>query len=175
MKKYIWISVLILFVFSCGSRKKSVLKESTKTETKIDNSGKTEINVSAGSSSETDFSQFLLNNNLKITSDGNPYELQYGNFILKGSASIEFSEKKENINQKTRYTDYLRIKTITTYQTRTQHNTETTYKSSNTERSGISFGNMIWIIIIAMIAGAVLSTWLKSYLPKWRINLFKKE
>ncbi len=175
MKKYIWISLLILFVFGCGSRKKSVLKETAKTESKSEASGKTETDISAGSTSEMDFSQFLLNNNLKITSDGNPYELQYGNFILKGSASIEFSEKKENINQKTRYTDYLRIKTITTYQTRTQHNTETTYKSSNTERSGISFGNMIWIIIIAMIAGAVLSTWLKSYLPKWRINLFKKE
>lgn len=162
-------------MFGCGSRKKSVLKESTKIESKTEASGKTETNVSAGSSSETDFSQFLLNNNLKITSDGNPYELQYGNFILKGSASIDFSQKKENINQKTRYTDYIRVTTITTYKTRTQHNTQTTYKSSNTERAGISFGAMIWIVIAAMIAGALLSAWLKSYLPKWRINLFKKE
>jgi hypothetical protein len=162
-------------MFGCGSRKKSILKESTKTESKAETSGKTDTNFSAGSSSETDFSQFLLNNNLKITSDGNPYELQYGSFILKGSASIDFSQKKENIKQKIRYTDYIRITTVTTYKTRTQHNTETTYKSSKTERAGVTFGAIIWIVIAAMITGALLSTWLKSYLPKWRINLFNKK
>ncbi|MEA1849203.1 hypothetical protein U9K52_09790 [Chryseobacterium sp. MHB01] len=173
MKKYIWISLLILFVFGCGSRKKSVLKETAKTESKSETSGKTETDIQSGSTSETDFSQFLLDNSLKITSDGNPYELQYGNLILKGSASIELTQKKENISQKTHSTEYVKLRTITTYQTKTQHNTETTYRTSNIERSGISFGNMIWIVIIAMIAGAVLWPLLKSCLPKWKLNIFK--
>lgn len=175
MKKFIWISLVIFLTIGCGSRKKSVTKKTSETETENISSGNYSTHIQSGTSSESNISQFLQNNDLKIVSNGLPYELQYGNLILKGSANVEFSQKKEKTIYKNRYTDFFIYHHKNIYQTITNYRTETTYKALNAERFGLSFGNAIWIIITSMVGGAALWTWLKSYLPKWRINLFNKK
>ena len=43
------------------------------------------------------------------------------------------------------------------------------------ERKGLSFGTVVWIVIISLVAGAIIWEVIKSYLPKWRLNLFKRK
>ncbi|WP_027380844.1 hypothetical protein [Chryseobacterium daeguense] len=175
MKKFIWISLVVIFVVSCGSRKRQMTKESEKTESEIKASGEVKTDSNSQTESFTSLSQFLANNSLKITSNGTPYQLQYGSLIFSGDADVEFSEKNEQIEYVYRYFNHTTYITETTYKTETKYQSQKDSKKVDVERKGVTFGAMIWIVLISMILGFFLINWLKSYLPKWRINLFNKK
>ncbi|WP_294288541.1 hypothetical protein [uncultured Chryseobacterium sp.] len=164
MKKYIWISVLLLLVLGCGARKRNVAKESTKTN--YENTSASGQASSGQSNSETnmDLKSFLQDKSLKITSDGNPYQLQYGGLVFTGSAALEFTDRKEQIVYRYKQVVSTVYQTTTFYKTKTNYHTERNSKKVSTERKGLSFGSMIWVVLGAAAAGVVLWEILKKYI-----------
>lgn len=175
MKKYIWISFLILLVLGCGSRNRKMTKqtEASQLEDKSSGSQNTALNSQVGSF--TSLSQFLSDKSLKITSNGTPYQLQYGSLIFSGNADVEFNEKNEETKYIYKYFNHITYLTETKYQRNIKYQSQKTFKSIDVERKGISFGGIIWIIAASLIAGAILWEILKKYLPTWALNLFKRK
>lgn len=88
MKKCIWISIVFFFIMGCGSRKKNIQQQSEKTDVQTVSSGESNISVNNRSSGEVNLSEFLQDKNFKITSNGSPYQFQYGSLIFSGSADV---------------------------------------------------------------------------------------
>jgi len=88
---------------------------------------------------------------------------------------VEITEKEQEVKYLYKNIIKTTYQTTTFYQTKTRYETEKKVRNVSVERSGISFGNIIWIVIASMVGGALLWTWLKSYLPKWRLNIFSKK
>lgn len=175
MKKYIWISVLLLLVLGCGARKRNVDKDATKT-----NYGNTTASgqaASGQSNSETnmDLKSFLQDKSLKITSDGNPYQLQYGGLVFTGSAALEFIDKKEEVIYHHKTIIKTKYQTKTYYQTKTRFKFETIKRQVSTERKGLSFGNLILIVIISATGGIVLWVTGKRFIPVLVKKIFKRK
>lgn len=163
--KNLLLLLSLLFIVNCGSRKKNTQKESEKIEFENTSAGKSETNITRTISNETNLSQFLENKNIKIVSDGTPYSLQYGSLVFSGSANFEMNEKKEETKYLNRYTDYFVYHNFSIYKTYTTYKTHKTFKTINVDRSGLSFGNMIWIVIGSILSGAVIWELLKSFIP----------
>lgn len=166
---------MVLFIFSCGSRKKQITKESNSTTLESKDSRAQNTALNSQTKSFTDLSQLLSDKSLKITSNGSPYQLQYGNLIFSGSADVEFKDKKEETKFKYKYFNHITYITETKYLRHIKYETQRTYRIVDVEREGLSFGSLIWIGIICLIAGAVLWEIIKKYLPKWRLNLFNRK
>ena len=124
--------LLILLLFSCGSRKATVstTKETIKSTEKTDLSQKVESTTK--SESTFDFSTFLDNQNISIPGDGNPFTLNYNGLVYSGTSAVEISNKKEQTK--------LNIinKIETTYKTETRYQTETTYKSITYKKNKVA-------------------------------------
>lgn len=180
-KKRIWKINHLVFLISllvylgCGSRKRELNKGSEKTSFENTASGNSETKFENVNFHEGSLSQLLENQNLKITSNGTPYQLQYGNLVFSGSADIEFSNQKQDVKKQVKNYSKTTCYSKTTYQTQTNYQTQTTYKTVKTERSGISFGNIIWIVIISFCAGAITVPVLKKYIPVWISGFFKRK
>lgn len=149
--------------------------ESNSTTIESKESGAQNTALNSQTESFTDISQFLSDKSLKITSNGTPYQLQYGSLVFSGSADVEFKDKKEETKFKYQYFNHTTYRTETKYVRKIKYQTQRTYKTVDVERKGISFGGIVWIVIISLAAGAVLWEILKKYLPKWRLNLFNRK
>ena len=157
--------LLILLLFSCGSR--TAVKRTEISKENIEVTAKTNLshNIESTTNSEStfDFSNFLDNQNISIQGDGNPFTLNYNGLVYSGSSAVEISNKKEQTK--------LNIinKIETTYKTETKYQTETTYKSitykknKDTERKAMPF--YFWIAIgffLKIIIGFAWNSFKKS-------------
>lgn len=172
MKKFIWISFLLFLIAGCGSRKRNVQTGSARAETETTASGSANVSVKSSASGEMTLADFLENRNLKITANGAPYSLQYGGIVLTGAADLEFSEIKQERKAIYRYITQTTYQSKMTYKTKTRFKTQTRYRTVDVQRAGLSWGNVVVMLIAAFIAGAVAWPLFKIALPKWRINLF---
>lgn len=159
------IPLLISFLLlGCGSRTKHLLKEEEKTRFGNQTSTQENQTVTSEISTITDIRSFLLSNGLKIKSTGQNYELKYGDLIFSGSADLEFSERKEESIIHHTYKVHTTYITETQYQTKTYYKTDRTSKKVDIQRTGISFGTMIWIVFISLFVGAIISQLIRLYL-----------
>lgn len=163
------ITILLLisfFLLGCGTRNKNLTK--TEDQTRFENNSS--LNESSAftnsASSVTDVRNFLINKGLKIKSTGQNYELRYGDLIFSGSADLEFSEKKEETIIHHVYKIHTTYMTETKYQTKTNYRNKINSKNLNVERSGISFGTLVCIIISSLIGGVVLWELIKRLIIK---------
>lgn len=156
MKTTITLLLSSIFLLGCGSRNKNLAK--TEDNSMFENSIALQQNNSASSntSSITDIRNFLISNGLKIKSTGQNYELKYGDLTFSGSADLEFTENKEETIMHHVYQIHTTYITDTKYQTKTFFKTNRISKDLNVQRSGISFGYLIGIIVSSMIGGVVL-------------------
>jgi hypothetical protein len=175
MKKYTWISLVVLLVLGCGSRKKQMTKVSNSTGLESKETGAQNTALNNQTESFTSLSRFLSDKSLKITSNGTPYQLQYGSLIFSGTADVEFKEKNEETKYIYKYFNHITYLTETKYQRNIKYQSQKTFKSVDIERKGISFGGIVWVIAISLFAGAVLWEILKKFLPTWALNLFKRK
>ena len=116
--------------------------------------------------SGTDLRNFLSNNGLKITSNGQYYELKYGNFSFSGAADVEFTESKEETKFKNSYRVHTTYTTETKYQTQTFYKTVFKTKNLSVAREGVSLGGLIWIVVVSVVIGALLGQLIKTYLKQ---------
>ncbi|PIF44285.1 hypothetical protein CLU96_1226 [Chryseobacterium sp. 52] len=156
VKKFIWISIVLLVIMGCGSRKKDLSKTNDQSKFESNSSLNQNVSSSNNTSSITDVRSFLISNGLKIKSNGQNYEFKYGDLSFSGSADVDFSQKKEetvthHMNQvHTIYT------TKTNYQTKTYYQTKKRSENVSIKRSGISFGSMVWVVLSSLIVGAMV-------------------
>lgn len=148
---------LCLLVLGCGSRKKSLSKEGEKTSFNQRSNTHDSKSINLQASSATDIRSFLLSNGLKIKSTGQNYELKYGDITFSGSADLEFNEKKEETNIHHVYKVHTTYISDIKYQTKTFFKTDKSSKKLEVERKGISFGSMIWIVVVSLFVGALVS------------------
>ncbi len=160
MKATILLLISLLLI-GCGSRNKSLNKTEDQTRFENNSSFKNSTSSANNTLSFTDFRNFLINKNLKIKSTGQPYELKFGDLVFSGSADLEFTEKKEETIIHHVYQIHTTYITETKYQTKTNYQKQINSKSLNTNRSGLTFGNLIGIIICSLISGMVLWELLK--------------
>ncbi|KAA0126434.1 hypothetical protein FY557_17440 [Chryseobacterium sp. SN22] len=175
MKKCIWISLVVFLMAGCGSRTRNLQQETSRTETESVASGSANVSVKNSTTGEMTLADFLENRNLKITSNGSPYSLQYSGLILTGAADLEFSESKQERKLLYKYIVQTIYQSQTTYYRHTDYVTQTTFRTVDVQRAGLSFGNMIWIIVAAFIAGSVAWPLLKQYVPIWFRKIFKRK
>lgn len=161
--KILLISFLII---GCGSRNKSLSK--TEDKTKLEENLRFSENTYStnNTSSVADIRNFLINNGLKIKSNGQNYELRYGDLIFSGSADLEFSEKKEETIIHHVYQINTTYITEKTYQTKTFYQTEKRAKILDVERSGITLGSIVLIVITSLFIGAIISQLIILYLKR---------
>lgn len=172
MKKYIWISLVVLLMVGCGSRKRNVQQGASSTETETAASGSANVSVKSSAAGEMTLADFLENRNLKITANGAPYQLEYGGMKLMGAADLEFSESKQERKTVYKYVTRTTYQTKTRYKSKIQYKRQTIYRNVDVQRAGLSWGIITSMLIAAFIAGAVFWPLIKTLLPKWRINLF---
>lgn len=163
MKKYIWISAILL-VISCGSRKSKTEKQTEKTDFQTgQNLSKTE-ELETTSETTIDYAKFFQEIGLKIKSSGSDYQFQIGDFKFAGNADVEFSNKKEETKTKI----FHRIETIykskITYKTETTYKTQTIFKSKETERETYPW---YWIVLGTILIWELLKLATKKYLGKF--------
>lgn len=162
MKKYIWISLLL--IISCGSRKSSVSKQYEKVEEKTEQTQTTETKQETKTETSIDYSKFWENQNIVIGSDGNLFNINYNGFVYSGSAPITITNQKEEI----KYKFLQRIQEITI--THTKFQTKTTYKSvktskdKETERKSYPW---YWIVLGTILIWELLKLATKKYRGKF--------
>lgn len=154
---------LCLLLLGCGTRKKNLSKEEEKTSFDEQTNSQENKSVKHGVSSVTDIRNFLLSNGLNIKSNGQNYELKYGDLTFSGSADLEFSQRKEETIIHHVYKVHTTYVTETQYQTKTFYKTAKSFKKLDVKRSGISFGSMIWIVFISLFVGALISHLIRLY------------
>lgn len=178
MKKFIWISLLILL--SCGSRTSKVNKESEKTNTESFETKKSEGTQKTELSSQTE-SNILSKSKLVDMGFGfsiNPINGQnsFFNLIsgkdtlsLQTNAQINFNKNNKTEERRTveKHKTITTYKTFTTYKTKTTYKTQTTYQfeKKNKETDRKAYPVILWIglgIIITILAQLL---W-KVYKPK---------
>lgn len=141
MKKYIWISFLLI---SCGARKSSVEKYTNKVDTKESTDLSQKIENTTQSESTFNFSKLSENQNFSIKG-GEPYTLNYKGIIYSGSSAIEISNNKVETKIKSKTTIKTTYKSETTYKTETRYQTITTYKNKQTDRKSYP-----WYLLVAI-------------------------
>ena len=170
--KTILLLIISIITVSCGSRKKELEKQSSETKAEIITDLQQSAAYKMQSQGTTDLSKFLSDKGLKITSDGQPYELKYGDLIFSGSASVELSEKKENTKLHHKYINHITYKTQTVYKTQTTYKTVTRYKNLKTERKAYPF----WFFILIGFFGNVLFKFLWNKLKQstWQLKIWEQ-
>lgn len=166
MKKILLISILLI---GCGSRQKDLVKTHEENKFESISNVSENISVSKNMSSVTDIRTFLINNGLKIKSTGQNYELRYGDFIFSGNADLEFIEKKEETKVTHIYQVHTTYVTETKYQTNTKYRFVKKTKDLKTQKSGISFGSLIIIVICSISGGALIWELFKNKFLKYDI------
>lgn len=170
MKK-ILLLILSIFLISCGSRKKEVEKEKQETKLNAETQGQQNTSFQSQGKTTTDFSKFLNDKKLKVTGNGQPYQLSFGGLVFSGSADVEFSDKKEETKVFTKTITKITYQTSTTYKTVTNYKSILTDKKLKVERKEYPF----WIFILVGYFGNVLVKflWKKLKESQWYLKFLK--
>lgn len=173
MRKFIWISMLILL--SCGSRKVKIEKQSEKIDTKTEQKTETKSETTSEKSGETSYNltSDLLNFNIEPV-NGMPaiFKFIYGGQEIQGETTgkLNFSNEKRKEDIQTKF----REATYTTYVTKTNYQTHTTYKTARkakeTEREPYPW---YWIVIGTILLWELLKLGIKRFVPG--LNLYKQK
>lgn len=168
MKK-ILLLILSVFLISCGSRKKEVEKQKQETKLNAETQGQQNTNFQSQGETTTDFSRFLNDKKLKVTGNGQPYQLSFGGLVFSGSADVEFSDKKEETKVFKKTITNITYQTSTTYKTVTNYKSILTDKKLKVERKEYPF----WIFILVGYFGNVLFKflWKKLKQSQWYLKL----
>lgn len=156
--------LLILLLFSCGSRKATVstTKETTETTEKKDLSQKVESTTK--SESTFDFSTFLDNQNFVIDG-GKEYTLSYNGLVYTGSNKVEISNKKKQTKIREQTKTLTIINTLTRYQTHTTYKSLQYKKNKETDRKAIPWYLFIAIgFFLKILVGVAWASFKKSNL-----------
>mgnify|MGYP003404269828 CR=1 FL=1 len=165
MKKI--LPILILLLFSCGSRKadsqKEVIKETTTEQSTTETKGSTTSELSE----KTLFNLFENNMNFGIKPVGDlpaKFIFIHNGQKIEGETTgeLNFSNQQKTVNKVTEVTQKL----ITTYQTKTTYKTETTFKSIVKSKATESKRSEFAWYILAFVLGI-------GFLPT--INLIVKK
>ena len=165
MKKYIWISLLL--ILSCGSRKSKVEKQSEKLDNRTEQKTETKTETTSEKSGETSYNltSDFLNFNIEPV-NGTPaiFKFIYGGQEIKGETTgkLNFSNEKRKEETQTKYLEKIQ----TTYVTKTNYQTHTTYKtvqkSKETERKAYPW---YWIVIGTILLWELLKLGVKRFIP----------
>ena len=166
--------IISLLIISCGSRQKKTSKEKQETSSEGNTNFQQSASLQNNTEAVTDIRNFLLNKGLKITSNGLPYQFQYGDLIFSGTADVELSEKKEETILHHRYINHIKYQTQATYKTKTFFKTVQTTKKASVQRKGISFGSLVWIIICSAIGEIITWSLIKKFIPAWFNTIVKQ-
>ncbi len=90
---------------------------------------------------------------------------------LRLSVKVQDSIYRQNLEFASKNKELIKINKESLHIAQTAN--EELKKSS--DRSGISFGNIIWIIIVSFCAGAVTVPVLKKYIPVWISGFLKRK
>lgn len=175
MKKFT-LFVLLFIITSCAtSRKKDLVKENSESS-KTENIQSTHNEDSkSASEAQVDMSRFLKENGLKITSTGNPFQLNYNGIVFSGDANIEFNSKEEKIVVKTYY------RTETTYKSQTIHKSETKIKEKSSKKNlnVESKRNSFWLYVLIFLGGIAFTMliqqlWKRAKQSQWYLGILAK-
>ena len=224
MKKYIWISLVVLFVLGCGSR--NVQKEKTfqqnKEEVKTAENTEKSIQASVDVQTTTEIKKVEISqekqvenkssiqdtesNSQKTKSENNSKSVKKTEYYPSGQkkSEMEMSENFSKItdekeyykNRSEQFEENLRI-SVKIQDSIYKQNLDFFHKNKElikinkeslslvestneqlkraSDRKGVSFGTIIWIIAVSLFAGAILWEIFKKYLPTWALNLFKRK
>ncbi len=169
MKKYIWISLLL--ILSCGSRKaesqKEVIKETTSEQSTTETKGTTNSEISE----KTLLDIFENNMNFGIKPIGDipaKFIFIHNGQKIEGETTgeLNFSNQQKTVNKVTEIVQ----KIVTTYQTKTTYKTETTFKSITkhkaTESKRSEFAWYILSALLGMVFIIAIQVIWKTYVNK---------
>ncbi len=175
MKKFTLL-ILLLIITSCAtSRKKDLVKENSEIS-KIENIQSSQKESSNSSSeSQVDISKFLKETGLKITSTGNPFQLNYNGIVFSGDANIEFNSKEEKTVVKTYYKTETTYKSQTTYKSETKVKQKSNKKNLNVETKRNSF----WLYVLIFLGGIAFTIliqqlWKRTKQSQWYLGILAK-
>lgn len=159
-------------VMSCASRKKDLEKQIQETKVITEAQGQQNTNFQSQGEATTDFSRFLNDKTLKVTGNGQPYQLSFGGLVFSGSADVEFSDKKEETKVFTKKITNITYQTSTTYRTITTYKSILTDKKLKVERKAYPF----WIFILVGFLGAHFFKflWQKIKQSQWYLKIWMK-
>jgi len=169
MKKYIWISALLLF--SCGTRKTDLNKssekrtEQTQTEQQTTSSSTTETTTQ----SEYTLSEDILNFGIRpIDGIAAKFVFLHNGQRIEGETTgeLNFGSQRRTETGKTQTRHLVQ----TTYQTHTSYKTHTTYKSLQKAKQTESERSSLAWYVLAAVLGVVVWEFLKGVIP---VNYFK--
>ena len=198
VKKFIWINLIVLF-FSCSSRKtntniqseesRSIFEQNRSSETNV-HIKRTEVEnehkeVSKLSLSIKNNQNSLPNSNTgpQQVSDNCPktrnvtYRDKDGNEAIipinenseinlnaETTAETKLKQTEQDLSEQTRISELLK-----------KENEELKKsKTKSSERSGISFGSLFWIIPCSAIAGIIIWSLIKKFIPSWFNTIVKR-
>ena len=175
MKKYTLLFILLILVSCATSRKKDLAKENSE-NSKIENIQKSqEEYIKYSSESQVDISQFMKESGLKITSTGNPFQLNYNGIVFSGDANIEFNSKEEKAVVKTYY------RTETTYKSQTTYKSDTKVKQKSSKKNlnVVTKRNIFWLYVLIFLGGIAFTIliqqlWKRTKQSQWYLGILAK-
>ena len=156
MKKI--LPILILLLFSCGSRKADSQKEVIKETTTEQSTTETKGSTNSEKSEKTLLDIFENNINFGIKPIGDipaKFIFIHNGQKIEGETTgeLNFSNQQKTVNKVTEITQKL----ITTYQTKTTYKTNTTYKSVTKHKATESKrSEFAWYILSAVLGMAFI-------------------
>lgn len=138
MKKILLI-LIALMLWSCQPIKKAIQKEKEKIENQTIQNENREVSADYKSQQKLDFFNLLQEKGFKITSSGNDYEFQYGDFKFKGNANVEFSDKKSKTEIHHLYKIHNKYRLHETYRIKEIFRFKYLYKTVYKEKKGIPY------------------------------------
>lgn len=222
MRKFIWISIFLLFISGCGSRnvqKEKSFVQSTQDIRATEHSSKSvNSTLHIQSASEAKKTKVLQEtaaenernvqntqtNSLKEKSENNSKSVKKTEYYPNGQKKTEmemsenysrissekefYKSRSEQLEQNLRssikiqdsiYKQNLKLarnnKELVNINKKSLSILKTTNEKlkKSSERKGITLGNIIWIIGISLVAGAILWEIIKKYLPTKLLSILK--
>ena len=164
MKKLITILLLSFLMLSCGARKRNLDKGSNQEKIENQSEGNSKTDLESNTTKVQDVYKFLSEIGLNIQSNGEAYKLEFGGLKFEGKANMQFNQKSDETRQKLTEKTKTTYRTETNYKSDTTYKTHTTYKTLETEREGVSFGDILLIIGVSFIVGIIATLAVQSRL-----------
>ncbi|WP_027378192.1 hypothetical protein [Chryseobacterium daeguense] len=198
VKKFIWINLIVLF-FSCSSRKTNTNIQSEENRSKIEQNRSSETNVHIkrteveNEHKEVSKLSLSIKNNQNSLPNYNTGPQQDSENCPKprnvtyrdkdgNEAIIPINENSEiNLNSETtaetklkQTEQYLSEQTKINELLKKENEELKKSKTKSSERSGISFSSLLWIIPCSAIAGIIIWSLIKNFIPAWFNTIVKQ-
>lgn len=167
MKKILLILIAFM-ICSCQPTKKAIQKEKEKVENETIQNENREVSADYKAQQKLDFFNLLQEKGFKITSAGNDYEFQYGDFRFKGNANVEFSDKKSKTEIHHVYKVHNKYRRHETYRIKEIYRFHNLYKTVLKEKKSIPYYVFIAIgfflnIILQLIYQFIKKTYFNGF------------